>query len=116
MGLLSVPVDRTPAWAKIDLQLHSPYRTWFGFGRLRCDWCDQPWGRHGCRSRASAAKVFLRTASAAQREAALDSGELTEDDVLLRRRTPVSRRRPRPYSGPTALVAALGLPHAAVAR
>ncbi|MCD0443560.1 hypothetical protein LO763_07950 [Glycomyces sp. A-F 0318] len=98
MGLLSVPADPVPAWAKIDLQLHQPYRTWLGFGRLRCDWCGEAWGRHGCSSRESAARVFLYTASPAQRQAALDSDDLTADDLRLRRSVPARhRRRPRPH-------------------
>jgi hypothetical protein len=44
MGLISVPIDPVPAWAKIDLQLHQPYRTFLGLGRLKCDWCEK-WGR-----------------------------------------------------------------------
>ncbi|MEV3937697.1 hypothetical protein AB0K52_17160 [Glycomyces sp. NPDC049804] len=98
MGLLSVPVDRVPAWAKIDLQLHQPYRTFLGLGRLRCDWCGERWGRHGCLIRESAAKLFVYTASEAQKQAALDSGDLTSDDLKLRRRRPARhRRKPRPY-------------------
>lgn len=88
MALLSVPVDHVPAWAKIDLQLHQPYRTLLGFGRLRCDWCGEPWGRHGCPSRESAVRLFLYTARPAQRQAALDSGELTHADLRLHRDTP----------------------------
>ncbi|MDN3240390.1 hypothetical protein [Glycomyces tritici] len=98
MGLISVPVDPVPAWAKIDLQLHRAYRTWFGLGRLRCEWCGEAWGRHGCLTRKSAAKLFVYTASAAQKTAAIDSGDLTPDDLNLRRRSPARhRRRPRPY-------------------
>lgn len=98
MGLLSVPVDAVPAWAKIDLQLHRPYRAWFGLGRLRCEWCGERWGRHGCPLRESAAKLYVYTASAAQKQAALDSGELTADDLKLRRRRPVRhRRKPSPH-------------------
>lgn len=98
MGLLSVPVDPVPAWAKIDLQLHQPYRTWLGFGRLRCEWCGESWGRHGCSTRESAARLFLYTASPAQRTAALDSGDLTTDDLRLRRIRPARhRRKPSPH-------------------
>jgi len=111
MGLLSVPVDRTPSWAKIDLQLHQPYRTFLGFGRLRCDWCGERWGRHGCPSRESAARQFVYTASAAQKQAALLSGDLTEADLQLRRRSPVHhRRRPRPYHEHTQSLAAQRFP------
>ena len=95
-GLLSVPFDRVPAWAKIDLQLHQPYRTFLGFGRLRCDWCGEAWGRHGCPSRKSAARQFVYTASVTQRTAALDSGDLTETDLQLRRTAPTRHCRPAP--------------------
>lgn len=104
MGLLSVPSDPIPTWAKIDLQLHQPYRTWLGFGRLRCDWCGERWGRHGCPARESAARLYLYTASSAQRKAALDSGDLTETDLLLRRRSKAGHRRkpsPHPRTTPT---------------
>jgi hypothetical protein len=96
MGLLSVPSDPVPAWAKIDLQLHRPYRTFLGFGRLRCDWCGERWGRHGCPSRESAARQFMYTASPAQRQAALDSGDLTPVDLQLRRAAPARHCRPAP--------------------
>ncbi|THV40100.1 hypothetical protein [Glycomyces buryatensis] len=85
MGLLSVPVDRVPACSKIDLELHRPYRTWLGFGRQRCAWCGEKWGRHGCRARESAARLFVYTATVAQKEAALVSGDLTSADLELRR-------------------------------
>jgi hypothetical protein len=99
MALLSVARDAVPAWAKIDLQLHQPYRTWLGFGRLRCEWCGERWGRHGCPLRESAARLFVYTASPAQREAALLSGDITAEDLDLRRRATGShRRRPRPYA------------------
>jgi len=100
MALLSLARDAVPSWAKIDLQLHQPYRTWFGFGRLVCEWCGERWGRHGCSHRESAARLFVYTASSAQREASLLSGEITADDLSLRRRvrsTSSHRRRPRPY-------------------
>lgn len=98
MALLSLARDAVPAWTKISLQLHRPYRTFLGLGRLKCEWCGERWGRHGCLSRKSAAKLFVYTASAAQRTAALDSGDITPDDLNLRRRTPVRhRRKPRPY-------------------
>lgn len=119
MGLFSVPGDRTPAWAKIDLQLHSPYRTWLGFGRLRCMWCGERWGRHGCPSRESAAKLFVYTASPAQLEAALESGDLTETDLELSRRTipaGAHRRRLRPFPRPSNAAAALGLANYFTAR
>lgn len=118
MGLLSVPVDPVPAWAKIDLQLHQPYRTWLGFGRLRCDWCGEAWGRHGCSMRESAARIFVYTASRAQKAAALDSGDLTADDLRLRRthtrparhrRTPSPHPRRTPSDDSPSLFAALGI-------
>ncbi|WP_199039758.1 hypothetical protein [Glycomyces salinus] len=108
MAFLSLPRDPVPAWVKIDLQLHQPYRTLLGFGRLRCDWCGEKWGRHGCPSRESAARLFTYTASRAQKEAALLAGEITPADLKLRPRRPVPnrpapahptgrhRRRPRP--------------------
>ncbi|WP_304608829.1 hypothetical protein [Glycomyces amatae] len=101
MGLLSVPVDRVPAWTKIDLQLHQPYRTFLGFGRLRCDWCGERWGRHGCPSRESAARLFLHTASPAQRQAALDSGDLTPADLRLRRTAPSGLADPTASTDPS---------------
>lgn len=98
MALLSVPSDPVPSRAKIDLQLHQPYRTWLGLGRLRCAWCGERWGRHGCPSRESAARLFVYTASRAQKAAALDSGDLTADDLRLRRAAPAHhRRRPSPH-------------------
>lgn len=102
MALLSLARDAVPAWAKIDLQLHQPYRTWFGLGRLRCEWCGDHWGRFGCLLRTSAARIFVYTASPAQLEAAQLSGEITADDLSLRRRrrprsTGAHRRKPRPY-------------------
>ncbi|MCD0443708.1 hypothetical protein LO763_08750 [Glycomyces sp. A-F 0318] len=98
MALLTLPRDLVPSWAKIDLQLHRPVRAWFGFGRLRCDWCGERWGRHGCPMRESAARLFVYTASPAQRQAALDSGDLAETDLRLRRSRPAGhRRKPRPY-------------------
>lgn len=101
MGLISVPVDPVSAWVKIDLQLHQPYRTFLGLGRLRCDWCGEKWGRHGCSSRESAARLFVYTATRAQLAAALDSGDLTADDLRLRRKPPARhRRKPSPYPGP----------------
>ncbi|MCD0444386.1 hypothetical protein LO763_12210 [Glycomyces sp. A-F 0318] len=97
MALLTLSRDPVPGWAKIDLQLHQPYRAFFGLGRLRCDWCGERWGRHGCPSRESAARQFVYTASAAQRRAALDSGDLVPADLRLRRRAPAHhRRRPGP--------------------
>lgn len=107
MAPLTLSRDQVPAWAKIDLQLHQPYRTWLGFGPLRCLWCEEPWGRHGCWSRESAARHFVRTASPAQQEAALVSGDLTDADLELRRRIRPSgahRRRhsPCPRLGPLA--------------
>lgn len=97
MGRISVPSDPVPAWAKIDLQLHQPYRTWLGFGRLRCAWCGEVRGRHGCSSRESAARLFVYTATRAQKAAALDSGDITADDLRLRRSAPTRhRRRPSP--------------------
>lgn len=115
--LLSVSSDRVPAWAKIHLQLHRPYRTWFGLGRLKCEWCGEQWGRHGCLMRKSAAKLFVYTSTAAQRAAAFESGELTRDDLRLRRRTPARhRRKPSPHTRlePSPL-AALGIPDLAAA-
>jgi hypothetical protein len=48
--------------------------------------------------RKSAAKLFVYTATTAQKTAAIDSGDLTPDDLNLRRRTPARhRRKPRPY-------------------
>jgi hypothetical protein len=121
MGLLSVPADRVPAWAKIDLQLHQPYRTLLGFGRLRCVWCGERWGRHGCPSRESAARLFLYTASPAQRTAALASGDLPDTDLRLRRSAPARhRRRPRPYprtaDRPANFLAAFGTADAMTSR
>jgi hypothetical protein len=123
MGLVSVPVDPVPARVKIDLQLHQPYRTWLGFGRLKCAWCDETWGRHGCPTRESAARLFLYTATAAQRTAALDSGDINADDLKLRRRATHHRRhhrrrKPSPYPRPDAPpnpLAALGLTELAAA-
>lgn len=117
MGLLSVPVDPVPARTKIDLQLHRPYRTWLGFGRLRCDWCGDLWKAHGCTARESAARLFLYTATEPQRAAALDSGDITESDLSLRRHRsthhrPMARhrrRRPRPYPTPPNPLTALAL-------
>ncbi|MCC3762477.1 hypothetical protein K3N28_05265 [Glycomyces sp. TRM65418] len=103
MALLSLARDAVPAGVKIDLQLHQPYRTWLGLGRLRCEWCGERWGRHGCPPRESAVRLFVYTASPAQREAALLSGDLTTDDLRLRRRVRSSgahRRKPRPYPTP----------------
>ena len=108
MAFLSLPRDPVPAWVKIDLQLHQPYRTLLGFGRLRCDWCGEKWGRHGCPSRESAARLFVHTASRPQQEAALAAEEITPADLQLRPRRPAPgrpapapptgrhRRRPRP--------------------
>jgi hypothetical protein len=119
MGLISVPVDRVPARAKIALQLHQPYRTWLGLGRLRCAWCGEVWGRHGCSSRESAARLFVYTASRSQKTAALDSGDLTEADLRLRRRSPTRhRRRPSPHprhQPPANPLAALGITELAAA-
>ncbi|GAA2144440.1 hypothetical protein [Glycomyces algeriensis] len=113
MGLISVPVDPVPAWAKIDLQLHQPYHTFLGLGRVRCDWCGEKWGRHGCSSRESAARLFLYTTTRTQKAAALDSGEITPDDLRLRRRTPARhRRKPSPHprrQPPVNPLAALGI-------
>ncbi|THV33917.1 hypothetical protein [Glycomyces buryatensis] len=101
MALLSVPVDPVPAWVKIDLQLHRPYRTFFGFGHLRCEWCGEAWGRHGCPARESAARLFVYTARPPAIEAALLGGDLTPIDLRLRRGarsgTGRHRRKPRPY-------------------
>ncbi|GAA2134750.1 hypothetical protein [Glycomyces algeriensis] len=124
MGLISVPVDPVPSRTKIDLQLHRPYRTWLGFGRLRCDWCGDRWGDHGCTVRESAARLFLYTATASQRAAALDSGEITTTDLKLHRharphsRTPARhrRRKPRPYPTPPNPLAALRLELEAATR
>jgi hypothetical protein len=110
MALSSLSRNTVPAWAKIDLQLHQPYRTWFGFGRLRCDWCGERWGRHGCHARESAARHFLYSASPAQQEAALLAGDITAEDLQLRRRirpTGAHRRRPRPYPAPPPLTGRL---------
>ncbi|MEU5875404.1 hypothetical protein AB0A73_28055 [Glycomyces sp. NPDC047369] len=103
MALDSLSRSMVPAWAKIDLQLHQPYRTWLGFGRLRCDWCGERWGKHGCHYRESAARHFLNTASAAQQEAALLAGDITAEDLRIKRRPRPSgahRRRPSPYPIP----------------
>ncbi|MQM28565.1 hypothetical protein [Glycomyces albidus] len=103
MALTSLSRDAVPAWAKIDLQLHQPYRTWFGFGRLRCDWCGERWGRHGCHFRGSAARHFIATATVPQREAALLSGDINPEDLRLHRRyrpTGAHRRRPSPWPAP----------------
>lgn len=105
MALLSLARDNVPAWAKTALQLHRPYRTWLGFGRLRCEWCGQRWGRHGCEYRKSAARAFVLNASRAQHAEAVASGEITNDDLHLRRRPRRSgahRREPRPVPGPLA--------------
>jgi hypothetical protein len=84
------------------MQLHQPSRTWLGFGRQRCDWCGERWGAHGCAARESAARLFLYTATSAQRVAALDSGDLSPADLRLRRRRPSRHRRePRPHSSAT---------------
>ncbi|WP_205324070.1 hypothetical protein [Glycomyces sp. YM15] len=86
-----------PARAKSALQPHRPYRTWLGFDRLRRIRWGEAWGRHGCSSRESAAGLFASTASRARKTAALDSGDLTADDLNRRRRTPARhRRRPSP--------------------
>lgn len=100
MALLSVPSDPVPSRAKIDLHLHQPYRTWLGLGRLRCAWCGERWGLHGCPSRESAARLFVYTASRAQKAAALDSGDLTPEDLRLRRSAPVHHRHRRPSPHP----------------
>jgi hypothetical protein len=101
MALLSLALDPVPARTKIDLQLHEPYRTWLGFGRLRCSWCGERWGTHGCSARESAMRLFLYTATKAQRVAALDSGAISPADLRLRRRTPARHRRaPRPFPSP----------------
>lgn len=50
--------DPVPASVKIDLELHKPYRTWLGLGRLRCEWCNHKWGAHGCPQRRSAIKLL----------------------------------------------------------
>ncbi len=54
----SLPYDPVPASVKIDLELHQPYRTWLGLGRLRCEWCHHTWGAHGCPQRRSAVKLL----------------------------------------------------------
>jgi hypothetical protein len=54
----SLRYDPVPASVKIDLELHKPYRTWFGLGRLRCEWCNHTWGAHGCPQRRSAVKLL----------------------------------------------------------
>jgi hypothetical protein len=103
MAILSVARDLVPAWAKTALHLHRPYRPWFGLGRLRCEWCGERWGRHGCYYRESAARMFVNSASRAQHEAALLAGDVTADDLHLRRRTRPTgshRRKPRPYPTP----------------
>ncbi|MEU6248289.1 hypothetical protein [Glycomyces sp. NPDC047010] len=103
MALDSLSRNMVPPWAKIDLQLHQPYRTWLGFGRLRCDWCGERWGRHGCHARESAARHFLNSASTAQQEAALLAGDINAEDLNLRRRyraTGAHRRRPGHYPVP----------------
>lgn len=105
MGLISVPSDPIPGWAKIDLQLHEPIRGWFGFGRLRCAWCGAPWDRHGCPTREFAARTFVAAASPAQKEAALVSGELTDADLQLRWSRPNRHRRgPKPVPQPHPLL------------
>lgn len=53
----SLPEDPVPASVKIDLELHKPYRTWLGLGRLRCEWCHHKWGTRGCPRRQSAIKI-----------------------------------------------------------
>ncbi|MFG3339138.1 hypothetical protein [Glycomyces sp. NPDC048151] len=136
MGLISVPVDPVPAWTKISLQLHQPYRTWLGLGRLRCDWCGDLWKAHGCAARESAARLFLYTATEPQRTAALDSGDITESDLSLRRhnrsgthagprtsarlhsRPPARhrRRKPSPYPTPPNPLTALRRELEAAAR
>ncbi|HEU5128844.1 MAG TPA: hypothetical protein VFU12_12720 [Glycomyces sp.] len=100
---MSLRHDPVPAWVKINLQLHRPRRSWLGFGRLRCEWCGERWGRHGCYFRESAARMFARTAEPAQRRAALATGEVTEADLALKRPRPSGRHRrrpPRPHPGP----------------
>jgi hypothetical protein len=57
----SLRYDPVPASVKIDLELHKPYRTWFGFGRLRCEWCNHKWGAHGCPRRRTAVKLLAST-------------------------------------------------------
>lgn len=103
MALLSLSRDPVPAWVKIDLQLHQPFRAWLGLGRLRCDWCGEAWGSLGCPSRESAAQLFVYTASRAQKEAALMAGEITPTDLKLRPVHPASGRPApdRPSSRPT---------------
>ncbi|GAA2170030.1 MULTISPECIES: hypothetical protein [Glycomyces] len=103
MALLSLVRDPVPARTKIALHLHEPYRTWLGFGRLRCTWCGERWGTHGCTARESAVRLFLYTATKAQRAAALESGDISPADLRLRRSTPTRhRRRTRPSPSPTA--------------
>lgn len=119
MALLTLARDAVPAWAKIDLHLHKPIRGWFGLGRLRCEWCSEAWGSHGCRIREFAARLFVRNSTAAQRTAAIDSGELTFDDLRLSRNAPPRHRRkpsphPRPDTSP-GLFAALGITELAAA-
>ncbi|HEY1094770.1 MAG TPA: hypothetical protein VGE61_08705, partial [Glycomyces sp.] len=108
-----------------DLQLHQPYRTWLGFGRLRCDWCGDHWGEHGCAARESAARLFLYTATESQRTAALDSGDITTTDLKLHRQPRTRhrssaarhrRRKPSPYPTPPNPLAGLRLELEAATR
>jgi len=74
------------------------------------------WNQSSRPTRESAARLFLYTATAAQRTAALDSGDITADDLQLRHRTSRHRHhrrsKPSPYPRPDAPpnpLAALGL-------
>ncbi|MFG3338550.1 hypothetical protein [Glycomyces sp. NPDC048151] len=109
MALLSLRHDPVPPRVKIDLQLHRAYRTWFGFGRLRCEWCGGRWGAHGCTFRESAARLFAYTATPVQKSEALASGLVTRADLKLKRPRRVGRHREK--QGPS-LSTLLGFPAA----